>query len=339
MICNEQIKILKNKLNIDFIDKLKNLNKLPIKVNKIEILQLNITKKCNLSCKHCHLNAGPDRNEIMPKKLLEKCLITAKDNNISTIDITGGAPELHPALEWFILEASKLNKKIIIRTNLVILKNDNYKKFIDIYACNNIEIFTSLPDLNEDKSNRQRGLDFFRSFIDIMQMLNKKGYGQNNSSLKINLVHNPVGAFLPANQFVLEKEFKKRLLEKHGIFFNNLYCITNMPLGRYLDFLIKNDNLTDYMNDLCLSFNPNTINNIMCKNTLNVSWDGKLYNCDFNQILSLPIDNNDNLNILDIDLKHLKDKEVIFNSHCYGCMQDMDHLVKEILIDRSSIFI
>jgi radical SAM/Cys-rich protein len=319
LVPKEQITILNNNIKFDFIDKLRTINKFPVKINKIDILQLNITKKCNLSCNHCHINAGPVRTELMSKKLLEKCLQIAWDDEISTIDITGGAPELHPDLEWFLKEISILKKRIIVRSNLVILKEAEYKKFIKFYTDNKIEIIASFPDLNEEKCNKQRGRNFFKTFIEIMKELNNRGYGQTNSSLIINLAHNPVGAYLPAAQSVLEKEYKKRLFNTYGIIFNSLFCITNMPLGKYLEFLIKTENLSDYMFDLCSSFNPSTINNMMCKNTLNVSWDGKLFNCDFNQILSLPIDKNETLNIMNFDKNILKEKEIVFNSHCFGC--------------------
>lgn len=315
---NIELKKIKDILKIDFTKKLKESNCFPIKINKIDILQLNITKKCNLSCKHCHLKAGPTRTEIMSKEILEKCLELSNNTDISTIDITGGAPELNPHLEWFINQASKLNKRLIVRSNLVILKDNQNKKYIDIFTKNKVEIFTSLPDFNEEKSNRQRGDNFFKNFIEIMLIFNKKGYGIDDE-LIINLVHNPVGVFLPASQFILEKEYKKRLFSTHGIKFNNLFCLINMPVGRYLEFLNKTENLTDYFNDLCASFNPGTVNNIMCKTTLNVGWDGKLYNCDFNQALSIPIDNNENLNILNDDLDSLINKEIIFNLHCFGC--------------------
>ena len=315
---NIELKKIKKILNIDFTKKLKELNHYPVTINKIDILQLNITKKCNLSCKHCHLKAGPTRTEMMPREILEKCLELSKKTDISTIDITGGAPELNPHLEWFINEISKLNKKIIVRSNLVILKDNNYKKYIDIFTNYKVELFTSLPDFNEEKTNRQRGENFFKNFIEIISILNKKGYGINNE-LIINLVHNPVGVYFPASQIILEKEYKKRLLTNFGIKFNNLFCLINMPIGRYLEFLEKTDNLTDYFNDLCSSFNPKTINNIMCQTTLNIGCNGKLYNCDFNQALSIPIDNNHELNIMNTDLETLINKEIIFNLHCFGC--------------------
>ncbi len=313
-----EFKKIKKNLKIDFNKKLIEINCFPIKINKIDVLQLNITKKCNLSCKHCHIKAGPNRDEIMSKEILEKCLELAHDKNISTIDITGGAPELNPHLEWFINEASKLNKRLIVRSNLVVLKNNDYKKFIDIYTNNKVEIFTSLPNFNEEKSNRQRGEHFFKNFIEVMLIFNNKGYGIDDE-LIINLVHNPVGVFFPAAQSILEKEYKKRLLSNHGIKFNNLFCLINMPVGRYLEFLDKTENLTDYFNDLCASFNSDTVSNLMCQTTLSIGWDGKLYNCDFNQALSIPIDNNENLNIIDIELDSLIDKEIIFNLHCFGC--------------------
>lgn len=314
----EQIKHIGD--NLPFSEKIKEDHKSPLKANKIEILQINIGKRCNLHCKHCHVEAGPTRTEIMSKDILEKCLDILINSDISTIDITGGAPEMNPNLEWFITEVSKLNRRLIIRSNLVILLEPEYKKFIDIYTDNKVEVVTSLPDYVEDKSERQRGSGTFHKALEVIKILNQKGYGQKNSDLVLDIVHNPVGAYLPGSQSGLEHEYHHQLKNKYDIEFNTLFCITNIPIGRYLEYLIKSGNYEDYINELINAYNPNAVDNVMCKSTLSVGWDGKLYDCDFNQMLELPVDHGAPDEIKDFDLIKLNKREIMINNHCYGCV-------------------
>lgn len=291
----------------------------PVAVTNIDILQLNITRKCNLACKHCHVQAGPNRIELMEKTLLEKALELAASGGISTIDLTGGAPETHPELEWFLKEAAKLKKRLIVRTNLVILNSEPYNRFFDIYKEADVELCASFPDYNEGPTARQRGKGVFQSSIEVIRILNRIGYAHPGSSLMLDLVHNPSGAYLPGGQDALEHEYRTRLFDRYGILFNRLFCITNMPVGRYLEFLKKSGNFDDYMSELACAFNPYAVENLMCKNTLSVDYNGKLYNCDFNQVLELPIAFNRKENLFDLQPEDLTGGEVVTGNHCYGC--------------------
>lgn len=312
----EQIKIL-NKFPTSFKDTIKETCQFPIEPGKIEILQLNITKKCNLQCKHCHVEAGPGRTEEMSYNILNKCLKILLLKKIQTLDITGGAPELNPHLEWLLNKASKIVNRIIVRTNLVILNLSNYSKFIDIYAKNNIEIFASLPDYTGIKI--QRGKNFFNEAIAIIKKLNRNGYGKTGSNLILNLIHNPIGAYLPGNQNALEYEYKTKLKQNYNIDFNKLFCITNMPVGRFLDYLKKSLNIEDYFSELISSYNKESVSNVMCKNTLSVGWNGALYNCDFNQMLNMPIIISGKKNIIDLSNEDLNSRKILLHNHCFGC--------------------
>lgn len=318
MECEHQLKILEESKH-SFSDKLKESGQYPIKTRKIDILQLNISRKCNLSCTHCHVEAGPDRTEMMSKEILQKCLDLLRALSISTLDITGGAPEMNPHLEWFLDQTSQKCSRIIVRSNLVILTDPKYKKFLDIFTRNRVEVCASLPHYLMEKSDRQRGCGSYLASIGILKELNQRGYGQEGSGLVLDLVHNPVGTFLPGSQQCLEKEFKKRLWDDHQIRFNTLFSITNMPLGRYLKYLLESENFNDYMTELSQAFNPCAAQNVMCKNTLSVAWDGTIYNCDFNQMLCLPacIGNHDN--IMDLDPSQFPNNEISIHNHCFGC--------------------
>ena len=303
-----------------FIDKLREHKQAPLRAVEVSVLQINLGKLCNLQCKHCHVNAGPDRKEIMTRDILESCLNVLKSTEISTIDITGGAPEMNPHLEWFLYETAKLNRRLMVRTNLVILASEKYTKYIDIYTNSNIEIVTSLPDYIASKSDRQRGEGTFQKIVSVMKQLNERGYGVENSGLVLDLVHNPVGAYLPGNQDALELEYKTRLKEEHGVIFNNLFSITNIPVGRYLEYLVKTGNYEEYIDELANAFNPLAAENVMCKSTISVAWDGTLYDCDFNQMLNMQVSSNVPGNIKDFDIEKLKNREIVIHNHCYGCV-------------------
>jgi radical SAM/Cys-rich protein len=292
----------------------------PLTATCVGILQINVGKRCNLSCRHCHVEAGGDRREVMQRDVLDMCLVAAEKNTgINTIDITGGAPEMNPFLKWFIKEAAKLGRRLIVRTNLVILAEEEYSGYAGFYAENGIEIVSSLPDCDETRADRQRGIGFFRKFIEIVRKLNEMGYGKLGSGLVLNLVHNPVGAYLPASQQILERDYRVRLRNSYGIDFNSLYCINNMPVGRYLDFLIASGNYNDYMRTLADAFNPGAVKDVMCRTTVSVSWDGTLYDCDFNQMLGLPIGAEHSGHISEFDINKLGRRPIILHNHCYGC--------------------
>jgi radical SAM/Cys-rich protein len=291
----------------------------PLKARNIETLQINVGKKCNLSCRHCHVEAGPERTELMSQATLEACLGIIKDNPIGTVDITGGSPEMNPGLPWFLGAVSELNRRIMVRSNLVILTEANYARFIEIYAKHGIEVVSSLPAYDVDKFERQRGEKTFDRVIEAIRKLNQTGYGRPGSGLILNLVHNPVGAYLPGSQSALERDYRIRLSVDYGIYFNSLYCLTNCPVGRYLEFLVRTNNYNDYMRALISAFNLSAVDRVMCRTTLSVGWDGTLYDCDFNQMLNLPVNHGAPDHIDDFDLKRLNNRQVMVGNHCFSC--------------------
>jgi radical SAM/Cys-rich protein len=320
MDTKEQLQILKNAPGcVPFDEQICHSSKNPLAADRIDILQINLGRRCNLSCRHCHVEAGPSRTEMMSRKILSECLEIARKTDLSTIDVTGGAPEMNPHLEWFLGEAGKLGKRLIVRSNLAILLETEYTGFIETYTENRVEIVTSLPDYHADRTDRQRGFGVFNRVIHVMRLLNEKGYARADSGLVLDIVHNPVGTYLPGAQKGLEVEYKKRLLEEHGIVFNNLFCITNVPVGRYLEYLLQSGNFEDYMADLCGAYNSSAAENVMCKTTISVGWDGTLYDCDFNQMLGLHVNHGAPVNIMDFDLEKLGNRKIVTGNHCYSC--------------------
>lgn len=301
----------KKRLNEDGVDKI-----IPA---KLDILQVNVGYMCNQTCKHCHVDAGPDRKEIMSQQTMRQCLNFLEKHSIQTLDITGGAPEMNPNFFWLVEEASKSGvKEIIVRSNLTILvSNKKYDTAPDFFRKHKLRVVSSLPFYNADKTDRQRGEGVFKKSIDALIRLNEAGYGKEGD-LILDLVYNPSGAFLPASQVSLEKEFKKALSEEFGISFNHLLTITNLPISRFLEFLIRTDNYEEYMDTLINAFNPSTLMGLMCTNTLSVGWDGQVYDCDFNQMLQLPAKVARPF-IADIDFNSLKNREIVTGQHCYGC--------------------
>ncbi len=299
-----------------FQQRLKKAGHFPLKADSVGVLQLNVGRKCNLSCAHCHVEAGPHRTEVMGRETFADCLNVIKNApGIHTVDITGGAPELNPSLEWFLGEVSKLSRRLIVRTNLAILTEKPYKKFIGIYAANKIEVCGSLPCYLSENADSQRGKGNFAKCVEALQALNTLGYGKEGSGLILDLVHNPVEAALPGPQKDLEEAYKKHLKAGYNIEFNTLFCLTNIPVGRYRKTLREEGRLETYMQALANAYNPATIQSVMCRNTVSVGWDGRLYDCDFNQMLEMPAGTS----IKDFDGTRLKDRTIQTGSHCYGC--------------------
>lgn len=291
----------------------------PLMAGGIEILQINVGYRCNLMCRHCHVQAGPTRPELMSREVMEMCLQILQSNPIPTIDVTGGAPEMHPALSWFLTRCAGLRRRLQVRTNGIILLEKDFAHFLDLYARLGVEVVISLPHMDMKMTDRQRGYGVHAKLIEVIRKLNGKGYGQTGSGLILNLVHNPSGAYLPGLQESLEEHYRRVLQEKFSIVFNNLFCITNMPIGRYLDYLQKTDNYEEYMAALAHAFNPATLANVMCKKTLSIAWDGKLYDCDFNQVLGMTVNHGAPENIAAFDLKKLASRRIVTGIHCYGC--------------------
>lgn len=307
---------------ISFTSKLIESNLFPLRPTSIDILQINMGKMCNQVCKHCHVDAGPDRKEIMTREIFSHCLEVIKNGNIKIVDLTGGAPEMNPEFRWFIEEIRKISSEvnIIVRCNLtIILANPKYHDLPEFYKKHKIEVVSSLPYFTAVKTDSQRGDGVFDKSIKALKMLNEVGYGIEGSGLTLNLVYNPSGAFLPGAQDGLELEFKKRLKTGYEIDFNSLFTITNLPISRFLDYLLRSENYDNYMEKLLEAYNPVAASNVMCRNTISVGWDGYLYDCDFNQMLELKVDAPSSQHISDWNQQSLLEREIVLKQHCFGC--------------------
>ncbi|MDH5598632.1 MAG: arsenosugar biosynthesis radical SAM protein ArsS [Cyclobacteriaceae bacterium] len=304
-----------------FSDKIKGYNTPALKPSTLEIFQMNVGYMCNQTCKHCHVDAGPDRKEIMSRETMEQCMKIVENHRIPTIDITGGAPEMNPEFRWLVERATQAEvKEIIVRSNLTIItSNPKYNDLPVFFAKNRVRVVSSLPFYNAGKTDRQRGEGVFDKSIKALQLLNKEGYGVEGTGLILDLVYNPAGAFLPGNQSELERDFKKELKEQFDITFSNLLTITNLPISRFLEFLIRSENYEDYMESLVMAFNPATLDGVMCKNTISVGWDGYLFDCDFNQMLDLKVNEPKTNHVNNFNLDTLQNRKIVINQHCYGC--------------------
>lgn len=304
-----------------FANKLHDAGLLPLTSTGIEIFQINLGKMCNQTCKHCHVDAGPDRKEIMTRATLEDCLqVIREGEGITTVDLTGGAPEMNPYFRWFVEQVSALGKKIIVRCNLtIILANPKYHDLPAFYRKHQVEVVSSLPHFSAARTDSQRGEGVFEKSIRALKMLNEQGYGQEGSGLVLNLVYNPAGAFLPASQVSLEKEFKRKLASRYHVVFDGLFTITNMPISRFLDYLLQSGNYETYMEKLVDAFNPAAAAGVMCRNTLSIGWDGYLYDCDFNQMLELKVQCKERQHISQFTFEALDKRSIVINQHCYGC--------------------
>lgn len=302
-----------------FKKEMEGLDLFPLKPSGIEILQINVGKMCNQVCKHCHVDAGPDRKEIMTRETMQLCLEAIKNSDIHTVDLTGGAPEMNPDFRWFVEELSALGKHIIVRCNLtIIVANKKYYDLPEFFKKHNIEVVSSLPYFAAKRTDAQRGEGVFEKSIRALKMLNEVGYGKEGSELKLNLVYNPSGAFLPDHQEALQAQFKKKLQEGYEIDFHELFAITNLPISRFLEYLVRTENYESYMEELANAFNPMAAEQVMCRNTVSVSWDGYLYDCDFNQMLELKLEGKAQ-HLKDWNTEEIGKRNIILGQHCYGC--------------------
>ncbi len=305
---------------VRFEVKLREINLFPLQATGIEIFQMNLGKMCNQTCKHCHVDAGPDRTEIMTRETMELCLAALDKNDIPTVDLTGGAPEMNPDFRWLVEQLSARGKHILVRCNLtIILANKKFHDLPEFFKMHRIEVVSSLPYHNARRTDNQRGDGVFDKSVQALQRLNEAGYGKEDTGLRINLVYNPAGAFLPGSQQTLEAEFRKELRRQFRIEFNELYVITNLPISRFLDYLLVSGNYESYMEKLVQSFNPVAAQNVMCRNTLSIGWDGYLYDCDFNQMLDLKVQPVTAQHIRDFNSSLLGHREIVIGQHCYGC--------------------
>lgn len=282
----------------------------------LDVVQMNIGRKCNLACKHCHVNCGPARTEEMSREVMEACLGYAKEQNVTTIDITGGASEMNPNLEWLIEEAKKVCDHVIVRTNLTILLEEEYKHLVDVYVREGVEIVCSLPYYRAEEMDRVRGDGTFDGAIKVLKQLNDLGYGKD-PNLVLNMVYNPAGAFFPPDQEAMEKEYKQRLGEDYGIVFDHLFTLYNNPMGRFGMFLRRSGNLNRYMKKLYQAFNRDTVEGLMCRYQVSVDYDGKVYDCDFNLAAELPVFTEET--IFGYVKQPYKKRKIRMDKHCYAC--------------------
>ena len=303
----------------------------------VDTLQVNVTKLCNQACRHCHVDASPARTEKMSRAGIEKVLdILARHPQVTRLDITGGAPELHPDFDWLVAEARKLGKHVMARHNLTVQFDGNpvtgeSKEYLpEFYAAHGVEVISSLPYYQEFFTDSQRGKGVFGKSIEGLRRLNARGYGADGSGLLLNLVYNPLRPYLPAAQAVLEADYKRELKDKFGITFNGLFTITNMPINRFRLHLEKSGQYEAYMEKLLMAFNPAAAEGVMCRSIISVGWDGTLYDCDFNQMLEMPVLGSPRsgrvegpvagaATIFDFDFDALMRRPIRFDSHCLGC--------------------
>ncbi len=291
----------------------------PLHAAGISVFQINVGRLCNQTCHHCHVDAGPDRKEAMSRETAELCIRALGKTAIPNVDITGGATELNPNFRWLVEQAVALGRHVIDRCNLSVLLLPGQADLANFLARNRLEVIASLPYYREAQTDAQRGEGVFAKSISALRRLNELGYGQPGSGLILNLVHNPVGAFLPPRQEAIEAQFRRELERHHGVVFNNLYTITNMPISRFLEFLIASGNYDGYMQRLVNAFNPGAAAGVMCRYTISVGWDGALYDCDFNQMLSLPLGFDSPKHVRDFDAALLDGRRITTRNHCYGC--------------------
>jgi radical SAM/Cys-rich protein len=320
----------------------------PLRAAGVSILQINLGKRCNQACRHCHVDAGPDRTEVMPDAVVDACLAMLEAHDIPTLDITGGAPELHPRFREIVRRARAASRHVIDRCNLTITRLPNYADLPEFLAEQRVEVVASLPSCAARQTDAQRGVGVFEQSIAALRHLNALGYGVAGDArldggtavdrgLVLNLVTNPVGAFLPANQASLEADWKRDLQRRYGVVFNRLYTITNMPISRYLQFLLDSGNLQAYMEKLVTAFNPAAVPGLMCRSTLSVGWDGRLYDCDFNQMIEIGLEGHAPQTIFDVaapdararadgeraakpgSLDQLASRRITIGPHCFGC--------------------
>ena len=316
-----QIRLLEEekKCTAGFGEKLKEHDLFPLKPTALEILQVNVGYMCDLTCEHCHVDAAPDRKEIMTKETMKQILDAIDQVGVKTVDLTGGAPELNPEFQWFVTEIKARGAHVIVRSNLTILvSNKKFRTFPQFFKDHELEVIASLPCYTQDNVDKQRGSGVFNKSIEALRILNDLGYGKEDH-LKLNLVYNPGGPGLPPDQRSLEKDYKVRLKEDWGLDFHHLYTITNLPISRFLDFLLAAGRYEEYMEKLVNAFNPSAALNVMCRNTISIDWEGYLYDCDFNQMLQLKLDAKSPQHIKDFDASKMQNRSIKLGQHCYGC--------------------
>jgi radical SAM/Cys-rich protein len=288
----------------------------------LEIFQINLGKLCNMTCKHCHVDAGPDRTrENMDRETIDACLRALDQTTAHTVDLTGGAPELNPHFRYLVDECVARGKQVIDRCNLTVLLLPGREDLPQWFADRSLEVVCSLPHYRQRNTDAQRGDGTYERSIEALRRLNAVGYGQGDPRRRLTLVTNPVGALLATNQAKAEKEWQAGLLQNHGVRFDRLIALNNMPISRFLDWLETSGNLQRYLETLTNAFNAGTIEGLMCRNTLSVSWDGRLFDCDFNQMLDLELRDKmgQPIRIQNCDFQALTQRRILTGRHCFGC--------------------
>jgi radical SAM/Cys-rich protein len=284
-----------------------------------ETLQVNVGKLCNQACKHCHVDASPARTEIMTRETAEQVIRALQRFRFPILDITGGAPELNPSFRYLVAQAHSLGTRVMVRHNLTVMFEPGQEDLPDFFREHEVEVVSSLPYFLEQQTDAQRGRGVFEKSIAALHSLNTAGYGDDSSGLVLNLVYNPVGAFLPPPQSSIEADFKRELLARYKVSFNHLYTITNMPIKRFLDYLRRSGNEERYMRKLIEAFNPQAVWGLMCRSLVSVDWTGRLYDCDFNQMLELGVAPGLPQTISDFDIERFAERRIMTGAHCFGC--------------------
>ncbi len=290
-----------------------------LRADAIEIFQVNVGKLCNQACKHCHVDASPARTEVMTREVAAKVAGAVQRFRFPVVDITGGAPELNPSFRYLVAESRAAGARVLVRHNLTVMFEPGQEDLAEFFRAHEVEVVSSLPYFLEQQTDAQRGPGVFEKSLRALRRLNEAGYGVEASGLVLNLVYNPVGAFLPPAQSAIESDFKRELLARYGLTFDRLYTITNMPIKRFLDYLRRTGNEERYMRKLVEAFNPSAVAGLMCRNTLSVDWTGRLYDCDFNQMLDLGVAPELPQTITALDPSRFAASRIMTGAHCFGC--------------------
>ncbi len=302
-----------------FTDRVLSITRKPLVARGFRVLQVNLGYRCNMACRHCHVSADPGRSEMMSEKTIDAVLRSLAGTPIETLDITGGAPEINVHFRRLVSGARKAGKRVIARTNLTVFFEEAMEDLPEYYRDQNVELIASLPCYLESNITAVRGAGAFQKSIDALRRLNSLGYGSGTSGLPLSLVYNPAGPFLPPAQAVLEADYKRELKNRYGISFTRLYAFTNMPIGRFREILVRDGSLENYQGMLADAFNPETLDNIMCRSLVSVGWNGRLFDCDFNQVLGIPTASGVPQHVDDFDFETLSHRIIATDDHCYAC--------------------
>lgn len=309
-------------LRASFEDSLRGAGLFPLRATGIDILQINVGRRCNQTCRHCHVDAGPDRKEVMSRAVMDACLTFLDRHRVRTFDITGGAPELHPDFREMVMRGAATGAHVMHRCNLTAILLPNYADIPALLAKHRVEIVASLPYFQSNETDAQRGEGVFDESIEALRLLNGLGYGRGDG-LQLNLVTNPVGTFLPGNQGALQRRWKQEMQRRYGVVFDQLFTITNMPISRFLEFLDERGKVEAYLTTLANAFNPAAAAGVMCRNTVSVSHDGTLHDCDFNQMLAMGLTAKAPRTIFDAltddGMASLASRDIALAPHCFGC--------------------